>query len=143
MAEPMSLDVAYPVTTLHLVDLYSTTRPRLVALRDIAKPLALRRGSETVPAEILEIAEELLKTASHVVGYQRGARRLLHLPAGPDWTILLGKLEFALVALAQFRARYSGYDRDLAANVWRDEIWRDFHAPRPKSDNANKDLHEL
>jgi hypothetical protein len=52
MPDPVSLDVATPITTMRLVDRLMKARPRVTALCDIARPIALRRGSETLPAQV-------------------------------------------------------------------------------------------
>jgi hypothetical protein len=77
-----------------------------------------------------------------LVVHERGARRRLLLPDAPDWTTLLTKLEFALVALAGFQRRHSDYDRDLGSIVWHDEIWLDFTTHRAESTSAGNVLHE-
>ena len=130
MPDPVSLDVATPTTTLHLVDRFMTTRPRLTALCEIARPIALRRSADPVPEQILGDARDMLADVERIVAHQRGARRLLQLAAPCDWATLLTRLEFALVALVAFRQRYSDYDKDLGNVVWHDEIWRDFNLHR-------------
>jgi hypothetical protein len=142
MADPVSLDVATPITTLHLVDRFMRTRPRVTALCEIARPIALRRGSETLPAQIFADARDVLADVERIVGHQRGARRSLQLTAPCDWATLLTRLELALVALAAFRQRYSGYDTDLGYIVWHDEIWRDFTLHRAEYLKPGNHLHE-
>ena len=142
MPDPMSLDAAFPVTSMQLIELFRSTRPRVVALRDVARPLAQRRGTETVSAEIDADARLLLETTRTIVARQRGARALLTLAGPPDWATLLTKLEFALVALAAFQDKFSDYDERYGAVVWRDEIWLDFHLHGVESDSDDNDLHE-
>ena len=142
MPEPVSLDISTTVTTMRLVAIFTAIRAPLIALRDIAKPLALRRGSEPVPSAICEEARELLEGAQSLAARRRGARRRLTLPDAPDWTTLLTKLEFALVALSAFQGRHSDYDAELGAVVWHDEIWHSFDHDRRESTNASKALRE-
>jgi hypothetical protein len=142
MPQPISLDLSTTDTTMHLVGIFTATQGPLVALRDIAKPLAMKRGSEPVPAAIRDEARELLEGVRTIAGRERGVRRRLTLPDALDWTTLLAKLEFALVALAAFQRQHSAYDREFGTVVWHDEIWRDFAAHRGESANAGKALHE-
>ena len=139
MPEPMSLDIAYPTTSLHAVAAYMATKPRLVALRDIARPLATRHGDRPASNDILEEAAHLLRTTRGLVSRQKGARRGLRLGRSADWATLLSTLELALIALDVFRATFSSYDRAYGAIVWRDEIWRDL--ARHGSESASADKH--
>ncbi|MEO6014043.1 MAG: hypothetical protein ABIQ30_10725 [Devosia sp.] len=132
MPEPRSLDIATPVTTLSMVALYEQTRPRLLALRDLARPLALRRIVAQVPAEIAGDARQLLNDAGAVVSRQRGARQALQWRGPLDWATLLAKLELALVGFDAFRSRYSAYDSAYGYVVWHDELWRDWHEHPPE-----------
>ena len=138
MSEPLSLDIATPVTTMHLIAQYTRVKPLLVALRDVARPLAARRGDQLVSQDIYDQARHLLADVQRVVTSQRGARSLLVLRHCPDWATLLSKLELALTALDVFRATYAAYDKTYGAVVWRDEIWRDLARRGSESVSAAK-----
>jgi hypothetical protein len=132
---------ATPTTTRRMVDLYEATRPLLVALRDVAKPLAARRD-RPVPAEIVGRARELLAAARRVLTHERGARRLLTLGADPDWATLLSALELALAHFASFHDRHSYFDTRDRCHTWRDEFWLSFQHAKVESMNAANRLHE-
>ena len=142
MPDPMLLDAAFPVTTTRLVERFTATRPRLVALRDVARSMAQRHGSESVPAAISADAGRLLAVVRSIVARQRGTRALLVLGDVPDWATLLARLELALVALATFQEEHSAFDDELGAVVWHDETWRDLHVHEGELMSGDSGLHE-
>ena len=142
MPDPMSLDAASPTTTTSLVERFTATRPRLGALRDVARSMAQRRGSESVPAAIAADARRLLATARSIVARQRGTRALLVLGDAPDWATLLARLELALVALGTFQEEHSAFDDELGAVVWHDETWRDLYVRKGEFTSGDSDLYE-
>ena len=130
-----------PITTHRMVVLYTATLPLLVALRDVARPLAARRTNVAVPPAIAAQARTLLADARRIVSREPRLRGLLELHEPIDWPSLHGKLELALAALASFAKRHSYVDRDFG-HTWRDESWVNFQRHQLESTVTNKDLHE-
>jgi hypothetical protein len=130
-----------PTTTASMVELYETTLPLLIALRDVARPLA-RRRPEPVPHAVEAEAATLLAAARRVLSREPRVSGLIELREPLDWAILLSKLELALAGFASFRKRYSYFDRELGGHTWRDESWLSFQAFKLESANADKVLHE-
>jgi hypothetical protein len=122
-----------PITTARMIALYGSTLPLLVALRDVARSQALRRGHRPVPQLVCTQARTLLAAARRVVSRDPGAGLLDELREVPDWAGLHSKLELALAAFATFRATYSYHDRELGMVTWRDEDWVSFQAMKSES----------
>jgi hypothetical protein len=142
MPDPISLDAGFSTTTMVLTERFARTRPRLVALRDIAERFAHRRGTAIVPADICTEVQAVLVATQSIVARQRGARRPLGLGATADWATLLAKLELALTALALFREEYSEFDDEVGATVWRDETWLELHRHGSEYGSADNSLYE-
>lgn len=106
--------------------LHKDTWPLVAALRDVAKPIAVRRPSELVSPAIRTEANTLFAAVRRILAREPFPRELLMLREVPDWATLLSKLEFALTGLQAFRTRYCAWDDDLGEVVWRDEKWLDF-----------------
>jgi hypothetical protein len=143
MPEPLAFGAVPGTTHSTIARRHANTWPLVASLREVARPLALRRPSEPVPPAIHAQAVTLFAAVRRVLSREPFPRELLILREVPDWATLLSRLELAMTGLQAFRTRYSEWDDAFGQVVWHDETWLSFRRRRAKSANAGKALKEI
>jgi hypothetical protein len=143
MAEPLALGARPGTTHSTIAKRHAKTWPLVASLREVARPLALRRPSDLVSPAIHAEAATLFTAVRRVLSREPFPRELLILRDVPDWATLLSRLELAMTGLQAFRARYSEWDEVFGQVVWRDEAWLSFRLPQGESSSPANALEEI
>ena len=131
------------ITRSSIALLHKDTWPLVAALRDIAKPIAMRRPSDLVSPTMREQANTLFAAVRRILAHEPFPREMLMLREVPDWATLLSKLELAMTGLQAFRTRYCAWDDDVGDVVWHDEDWLNFRVRKDESINEDEELDEF
>ena len=117
MTDPFDDDA--PTTSIRLVDLYTATRPALLALIDSVAPHASRRPAEPVSAATLDAARPIFSAVRKICSREPGARASLELRPPLDWAGFATKLALAQSALHRFHTAYRDVDMATLTGYWR------------------------
>ena len=131
------------ITRSSIALLHKDTWPLVAALRDIARPIAMRRPSDLVSPTMREQANTLFAAVRRILAHEPFPRDMLVLHEVPDWATLLSKLELAMTGLQAFRTRYCAWDDDVGDVVWHDEDWLNFRLRKDESINEDEELDEF